>query len=68
MSDELNRSMRYRNYSEELRVIANEATHVTRDALLKAADEYAHLANSLEAIHRSKVGSGRRVEPSGRFN
>ena len=65
MSDELDRGLRYRNYSEELRVIAAEASPATRGSLLMAADEYIQLARSLESIHRAKVATGQRLRPNG---
>ena len=55
------RALRYRNYAEELRIIAAEgATPSGREALLLTAKEYDEMANSMDAIAKSKIASGQR--------
>jgi hypothetical protein len=51
MNDRPRTARRYREYAEELRVIAADK-HVpeNRDALLKIADDYEQMAAALEAV------------------
>jgi hypothetical protein len=58
MTNEVGRALRFRNYAEELRVIASEARPETRASLFKAATEYDEMAKSLEAIIRTKITTG----------
>jgi hypothetical protein len=56
MSEELRRSLRYRNYAEELRMVAlGMLGEQCLTLLLAAADDYERAAGSLEAIHRSRM-------------
>jgi hypothetical protein len=51
MTDQFQRFVRYRNYAEELRIIADESvTGNNRDVLMKVADDYDRMADSLEAM------------------
>ncbi len=64
MSDETDRAVRFQNYAEELRVIAaGGSTAESRDALLRVAAEYDRMAESLEAINKSKIATGQRPRP-----
>jgi hypothetical protein len=61
MDDDLNLALRYRNYAEELRVIASDkATPEIRQSLLSAAKSYDQVASSIEAIQKSKRAAGLR--------
>ena len=60
--NEIDRSLRFRNYAEELRIIAAEATPAGRKSLLMTAREYDHMADSMDAIVRSKVATGQRAQ------
>jgi pyrroloquinoline quinone (PQQ) biosynthesis protein C len=52
----LQRYVRYRNYAEELRIIAAETrTRSVSDDLLSAAAQYDQMADSLDAIMRAKT-------------
>ena len=55
MNDRVKTARRYREYAEELRVIAADK-HVpeNRDALLKIADDYEKMASALEAMSAAK--------------
>ena len=54
MSEELETASRYRVHAEELRVIAEQdRDHETRRMLLRVADDYEHMAQTLEAIDRT---------------
>ena len=64
MSAETDRALRFRNYAEELRVIAaSDASAASREALLRIAAEYERMAASLEAIEKSKIATGQRQNP-----
>jgi hypothetical protein len=55
MSNELERSVRCRNYAEELRIIAADGgAGEKRLALLEAATAYDQMADSMEALLRSR--------------
>lgn len=59
MQDELEAALRYRNYAEELRLIAADKTVTeTRDMLLSAAKTYDRMADSYEALDRSRRATG----------
>ena len=59
MIDDLGVALRFRNYAEELRIIAADmATAENRDALTKVAFDYDRAASSIEAISRSKKALG----------
>ena len=59
--DELDRGLRFRNYAEELRLIAAEgATPEARQSLLLAAQQYDQMAARLESIERAKITTGLR--------
>lgn len=54
MSEELETASRYRVHAQELRVIAEQdRDHETRRLLLKVADDYEHMAQTLEAIDKT---------------
>jgi len=54
MSEEIDTANRYRVHAEELRVIAEQdRDHETRRMLLRVADDYDHMANTLEAIDKT---------------
>jgi hypothetical protein len=55
MDDELRKSLRCRNYAEELKMIATVSARAQRTTLLGIADSYEEMAASLEAIHRSRL-------------
>ena len=64
MSAETDRPLRFRNYAEELRVIAaSDASAASREALSRIAAEYERMAASLEAIEKSKIATGQRQKP-----
>src|SRR5262245_794765 len=66
-SDETGRSRRFRDYAEELRVIAADATISDHcEALLEAAVAYDRVAASLEAVAISQRTIFRRRELAGR--
>jgi len=56
MNDRLRTAKRYREYAEELRVIAADK-HVpeNRDALLKIAEDYEQMAASLDAVNEPRL-------------
>ena len=59
--NELDRGLRYRNYAEELRLIAAEgATPEARQSLLFAAQQYDQMAARLESLERAKITTGLR--------
>ena len=61
--NDIERALRYRNYAEELRLIAAEgATPAGREALHMVAKEYDQMASSVDAIARSK-DAARRERP-----
>ena len=52
-------ALRYRNYAEELRLIASDkSVPETRASLLKVANDYDRLASACEAVDKSKRTSG----------
>jgi len=54
MSEELDTAKRYRVHAKELRVIAEQdRDHETRRLLMKVADDYDHMADTLEAIDKT---------------
>ena len=54
MSEEIDTANRYRVHAEELRVIAEQdRDRDTRRMLLRVADDYDHMADTLEAIDRT---------------
>ena len=54
MSEEIDTANRYRVHAEELRVIAEQDRDgATRKMLLRVADDYDHMADTLEAIDRT---------------
>ena len=60
MSEDIQRAIRYRNYAEELRLIAaDKATPENRQRLISAAEDYDRMADSLEAVDRTKRAQGR---------
>jgi hypothetical protein len=55
MVSDVDRLIRYRNYAEELRIIAGDRTTPhNHEALLRIAEDYDRLANSVEAVIKSK--------------
>ncbi|HYM19250.1 MAG TPA: hypothetical protein VEU06_11845 [Micropepsaceae bacterium] len=55
MNDRGKTAKRYREYAEELRVIAaDKQVRENRDALLKIAKDYERMASTLEAMHDVK--------------
>ena len=55
MSNEMETAIRCRNYAEELRIMAGDkATAENREMLLKVARDYDRIADSYEAIEKSK--------------
>jgi len=61
MSEEIDTANRYRVHAEELRVIAEQdRDHETRRMLLKVADDYEHMAVTLEAIDKTNKAVCRR--------
>ncbi len=59
MGAEFDTALRCRNYAEELRINAADRTSATnRRMLLKIAEDYERIANSFEAIERSKKAKG----------
>ena len=56
MGDFLKRAVRFRNYAEELRVVAADRWSVENaEALIKIADDYERMAESLEAMSVSRT-------------
>jgi hypothetical protein len=57
MSDDVRRYVRYRNYAEELRVmaLAKESDPVGQHALCSAANDYDLMAQSVQRIIESRV-------------
>ena len=54
MTDELDTAARYRQRAEDLRIIAAEdRSRANSSALLKIAEDYERMAESLEAIHHT---------------
>lgn len=54
MSEELDTANRYRVHAEELRVIAEQDRDTaTRRMLLKVADDYDHMADTLVSIDKT---------------
>jgi hypothetical protein len=52
-------ALRFRNYAEELRVIAaDKTTTENRETLLRVAADYERIADSFDAIIRSKNALG----------
>jgi len=69
MSDRVKTAKRYREYAEELRVIAaDKHLPANRDALLKIAEDYERMATAFEAVHDVKqaVQSPVLQKPAGR--
>jgi hypothetical protein len=65
MSEELDTAKRYRVHAEELRVIAEQDRDgETRRMLLRVADDYDHMARTLEAIDQTNKAVRRHREPS----
>ena len=59
--DDLERGLRFRNYAEELRLIAAEgATPEARQSLLLPAQQYDEMAARLESLERAKITTGLR--------
>ena len=59
MGGELDSALRFRNYAEELRMIAADRTSAeNRETLLKVAEDYDRIARSFESIDRSKKATG----------
>lgn len=59
MGGEFDSALRYRNYAEELRIIAADKTSAeNREMLLKVASDYDRIARSFESIDRSKRVQG----------
>jgi hypothetical protein len=55
----LERAIRFRNYAEELKIIAADRTSVENsEALLKVAVDYERMAKSLETMSASKKALG----------
>ena len=60
MSEEIDTANRYRVHAEELRVIAEQdRDSSTRRMLLKVADDYDHMAATLEAIDKTNKAVNR---------
>ena len=65
MSDELETATRYRSHAEELRAIAADMLNPdTRRTVLNIANDYDHMASSLEAIDRTYQALGKRQSSS----
>ena len=65
MSEEIDTANRYRVHAEELRVIAEQDRDVaTRRMLLKVADDYDHMAVTLESIDKTNKAMRRPRNPS----
>jgi len=61
MEYDIEAALLFRNYAEELRIIAaDRATPENREALMKIALDYDQAAASIEAIERSKKVLGLR--------
>ena len=61
MAYDIEAALVFRNYAEELRIIAaDRATPENREALMKIALDYDQAAASIEAIERSKKVLGLR--------
>ena len=61
MSEELDTAVRYRLHAEELRVIAvDKLSPENRDTLMKLAEDYDHMAKTLEAIDKTNQSMRRR--------
>jgi len=61
MAYDIEAALLFRNYAEELRIIAaDRATPENREALMKIALDYDQAAASIEAIERSKKVLGLR--------
>ena len=59
MAYDIETALKFRNYAEELRIIAaDRATPKNRDALMQVAIEYDKAATMLEAIEKSKKALG----------
>jgi hypothetical protein len=54
LSNDPERSIRFRNYAEELRIIAQEASADSRNCLERIAGDYERMARSLEGIETSR--------------
>ena len=55
----LERAIRFRNYAEELKIIASDRTiPENQRALLKAAGDYERMAGQLEAMSEAKKAMG----------
>jgi len=55
MTRELFRAVRYRNYAEELRIVAADQKEAgNRQILVEIADDYDRLAGELEAIAEAR--------------
>ena len=61
MNADLEMALRYRNYAEELRLIAaDRSTTENRETLLKVAADYERIADSLAAMSHAKEATSRR--------
>jgi len=61
MSEELDTAVRYRLHAEELRTIAaDRLSQENRDTLMSLAEDYEHMADTLEAIDKTNQAMRRR--------
>ena len=61
MSEELDTAVRYRLHAEELRTIAGDKlSPENRDTLMRLAEDYEHMAGTLEAIDKTNQAMHRR--------
>jgi hypothetical protein len=59
MPEHMERAIRYRNYAEELRMIAADGTTAdNRAMLLRLVESYEQMAQALEALGRAKKDQG----------
>lgn len=59
MPELYDRALRFRNYAEELRIIAgDDTTSENRQMLLKLINSYEQLARQLEAVSNAKKKQG----------
>jgi len=65
VSEEIDTANRYRVHAKELRVIAEQDRNVeTRRMLLKVAEDYEHMAATLESIDKTNKAMRRPRNPN----
>jgi hypothetical protein len=66
MSEELDTAQRCRLHAEELRTIAADRLSLeNRDTLMRLAEDYEHMARTLEAIDKTNPSMRRRSSVAG---